>query len=300
MGSFAIGMLSFGDYGWAVPTGLVFFTGGIVVFALLIGRSQDKLAEDLKKLDLKYALDLDRLFDPDPAQRLSHLKTPSIVHDARYWSDLNASLSSDYLYREQKSWWEDLLSPETTSNIALPVIFATLAASSTGLVFAGAREKGVEEDVFALALITAFLCDMICVLVTVYFLEKISKADSAVTAAAYFLIDALVAGAMLAVPWFLFIEVATPETVFAHYLIFVAAANISTAAPSVVFLLVAITALAHRVFWPFVLRPFYNLIHAENILKPKTLGLGGLACFSVWLEIPESYEAAFREFLGLL
>jgi hypothetical protein len=300
MGSFAIGMLSFGDYGWAVPTGLVFFAGGIVVFALLIGRSQDKLAKDLEKRDLKYAEDLDRLFYPDPAQRLSHLKTPSIVHDARYWSDLNASLTSDYLYREQKSWWEDLLSPDTTSNIVLPVIFATLAASSTGLVFAGAREKGVDENVFILALITAFVCDMICVLVTVYFLEKISRAGSAVTAAGFFLVDALVAAAMLAVPWILFTEVVAADTKIAHYLIFVAAANISTAAPSVVFLLVAITALAHRIFWPLILRPFYNLIHAENILKPRTLGVAGLTCFSVWLEIPESYEAAFREFLGLL
>ncbi|WP_282610341.1 hypothetical protein [Pelagibius sp. Alg239-R121] len=303
MGTFAIGMLSFGDYGWAVPTGIVLFTIGIFVFALLIGRQQDKLAAELEETSLKTL----RKYTDEPfnlprvdVHKALFADKPGFGRSAQQWRDLQDALSDDPLYRQKKPWWQDAISSDNTSNFIMPVVIATLAFSSTGLVFAGAQDKGVGEGVFMMSLITAFICDAVCVLITVFFLEKISKAKSAVAAATYFLIDAVVAGAMLAVPWMLFAWVADQDTTFAHYLVFVAAANLSTAIPSVVFLLVAVTTLAHRLFWPILLRPCYNLIHAEKITKPKTLGLAGLACFSVWLEVPESYRASLKEFLNLL
>ncbi len=309
MGTFAIGMLSFGNYGWAVPTGVVLFSMGIVAITLVIGRQQDKLAEEFERTQLvmldKYADDSLNIPTAGPIAGLrskhEHL-TESAKHlrSLERMAGLEGLSEHGSLYEAKKPWWSEAFSSDNTSNMVSSIVLATLAFSSTGLVFAGAQEKGVDEGVFMLALFTAFVCDAVCVLITVYFLEKISTAKSAVTAAVYFLIDAIVAGAMLVVPWILFVWVADQETTFAHYLIFVAAANLSTLVPSVVFLLVALMALAHRLFWPFLLRPFYNLIHADKIMKPKTLGLAGLACFSVWLDVPEGYGRLFKEFLNLI
>lgn len=299
MGSFVIGMLSFGDYGWAVPTGLALFSVGIVAFAFVMGGQQDRLRKQLEDTILeKYGSDPFQL--PAKPGALFSKENVTIGYRAPDWPELQNSLASFSPYEKKKTWWEELLSPEGSSRFLMPVLLASIAFSSTGLVFSEAKERGVDEGVFFLSLFTAFVCDAVCVLITVYFLEKISEANSAMTAAAYFLIDAIVAGAMLAVPWMLFIWVAAQDTTLAHYLVFVAAANLSTLVPSVVFLLVAVTALAHRLFWPVLLRPFYNLIHAEKIMKPKTLGLAGLACFTVWLDVPEGYRAVFKEFLNIL
>ncbi len=299
MGSFVIGMLSFGDYGWAVPTGLTLFTVGIIAFAFIMGGPQDRLRKQLEDSILEKYGD-DPLYPSGKRGPLFSKQNITIGYRAPDWPDLQRSLASLAPYEKKKAWWEELLSPEGSSRFLMPVLLASIAFSSTGLVFSEAKERGVDEGVFFLSLFTAFVCDAVCVLITVYFLEKISTAKSAVVAAAYFLIDALVAGAMLIVPWILFARVVEPDTTLAHYLIFVAAANLSTLVPSVVFLLVALTALAHRLFWPVLLRPFYNLIHAEKIMKPKTLGLAGLACFTVWLDIPEGYNDFFKEFLNLL
>ena len=297
MGSFVIGMLSFGDYGWAVPTGLALFSVGIVAFAFIMGGPQDRLRKQLEDSVLeKYGAD--PLYPSGKHGPLFSKKNITIGYRAPDWPDLQRSLASLAPYEKKKSWWEEILSPEGSSRFLMPVLLASIAFSSTGLVFSEAKERGVDEGVFFLSLFTAFVCDAVCVLITVYFLEKISTVKSAVIAAAYFLIDAIVAGAMLAVPWVLFAELAEPDTTLAHYLIFVAAANLSTLVPSVVFLLVALTALAHRLFWPVLLRPFYNLIHAEKVLRPKTLGLAGLACFSVWFDIPESYQVFFKNLIN--
>lgn len=297
MGSFVIGMLSFGDYGWAVPTGLALFTVGIVAFAFIMGGPQDRLRKQLEDSILEKYGD-DPLYPSGKRGPLFSKQNITIGYRAPDWPDLQRSLASLASYEKKKAWWEELLSPEGSSRFLMPVLLASIAFSSTGLVFSEAKERGVDEGVFFLSLFTAFVCDAVCVLITVYFLEKISTAKSAVVAAAYFLIDALVAGAMLIIPWILFARVVEPDTTLAHYLIFVAAANLSTLVPSVVFLLVALTALAHRLFWPVLLRPFYNLIHAEKIMKPKTLGLAGLACFTVWLDIPESYQAFFKNLMN--
>lgn len=299
MGTFVVGMLSFGDYGWAVPTGLALFSIGIVVFAFMMGGPQDRLRKELEDSILKKYID-DPFPLPENRGQIFSKQNITIGYRAPDWPELQKSLSSFEPYEKKKAWWEELLSPDGSSKFLMPALLASLAFSSTGLVFSDAKERGVDEGVFFLSLFTAFVCDAVCVLITVYFLEKISEARSAIAAAAYFLVDALVAGAMLAVPWMLFVWVAQQETTLAHYLVFVTAANLSTLVPSVIFLLVAVTALAHRLFWPFLLRPFYNLIHAEKIMKPKTLGLAGLACFSVWLDVPEGYRDVFKEFLNLL
>lgn len=304
MSTFAIGMLSIGGYGWAVPTGLTLFSVGILAFALMIGREQDKLAAELEKTKLE---NLDKYADlvsegpgRDLHKRLLTKPGPLLVQNPNYWTNLDLPYSNELLDQNKKTWWEEAFSSENLPKLLIPTVLAVLSFSSTGFVFADSQEKGVGEGIFLLALLTAFICDAVCVLVTIYLLEKISSAESAVVAAVYFLIDALLAGAMLAVPWALFIWVAEQDTTLAHLSVFIAAANLSNIVPSIVFLLVAVTALAHRLFWPFLLRPFYNLIHAEKIAKPKTLGAAGLACFSVWLEIPEGYRSVFEGFLGLL
>lgn len=302
-GTFVMGMISVDDYGWAVPTGLAFFSVGILAFALMIGREQDKLTAELEKTRLenldKYADLLSQGPVRDSRERLFAERGPSLDRSLDYWKNLDGSFNNSPLKENKRSWWEDPFSSENLPNIIIPAVLAVLAFSSAGFVFADAQEKGVGEGIFLLSLLIAFICDAVCVLVTIYFLEKISSATSAVVGAGFFLIDALLAGAMLAIPWMLFIWVAEPDTTLAHLSIFIAAANLSNIVPSIVFLLVAITAVAHRLFWPFILRPFYNLIHAEKITKPKTLGVAGFACFSVWLDVPESYRSSFEEFLKL-
>lgn len=302
MCTFAIGMLSIGGYGWAVPTGITLFSAGILAFALMIGREQDKLAAEFERTRLenldKYADLLSDRLDRDTHEGGFIKSGQSLLQNPEYWSSLDLPYSNDPLEQSKNSWWEDAFSSENLPKLLLPSALAVLSFSSTGFVFADAQEKGVGEGIFLLALLIAFICDAVCILVTIYLLEKISDAKSAVIAAAYFLVDAFLAGAMLAIPWMLFIWVAEQGTTLAHLSVFVAAANLSNIVPSIVFLLVAATALAHRLFWPFLLRPFYNLIHAEKITKPKTLGAVGLACFSVWIEIPESYETSFKNLLN--
>ncbi len=292
MASFAVGMLTFGDYGWAVPTGLALFLVGIVVLALWIGRGQDRFLEEIERRHIDRLVDLYDLKQPHrpPINPLGQSQNHSL-----YTAGIHAPLQP---FEVKKSWWEDLL--EQLPNSLLPLVFLGLSGSSLSLVFAGASDKGVGADLFIMAVLTAFTCDCICLLVTMVVLEKIAEGRNPFVAAGLLLIDATIAAAMLVLPWAAFLWVAEPDGKAAHYLIFVAAANISTAVPSLVLLLVAFMTLTHRLFWPLVLRPFYNLIHAEKITRPKTMGAAGLACLSVWIDLPESLRPYLDKLLGLL
>lgn len=180
-------------------------------------------------------------------------------------------------------------------------VFVTLATSSTGLVLAGAIEHGVGTMTFLLAILTAFFCDAASIWVTMDMLDRLRRTRTALAAAGWLLLDAAVAAAMLLIPLALYLFVVARQSGIGTFLVFLASANVSTALPSLAYLLIALGLLLHRLLWPLLLRPFYNLVHAERIRHPKAIGALGLALLlACWPEVFTPLRPLVEEVLALV
>lgn len=301
MVSFSLALSSVGDYGWAVPSGLVVFAVATVIAANM-GHSMDRSTAELRRaLDEQTARRLALLDDSPPAappRFASGLGSPDLSPSGSYLNLLlqeyerHPAIPARSPMRE--AWDETLSAWPTYLTIAL------LSTSSTGLVLSGAQERGVGTAVFVLAAITAFVCDAASILITMGVLDRLTRATSGVRAAGWLLLDAAIAGAMLAAPLALFWWVADPAGLVGTYLLFVASANVSTAAPSAVYVLAALALAAHRLLWPLVLRPFYNLVHAEQVRQPKVLAaLGAAALVAAWPGVLQPLSPLAEKLLDL-
>jgi hypothetical protein len=281
MVSFTLAMSTFGDYGWAVPTGLLLFTGGTAFAVLQFGRMTDELNERFRRDAEEREARLASLFAPrsageQPLPRSTPMRSFAGLEPT---PDLYVTRPTHSL--DAKSGWDDFMDQ-------LPgyLVVAITSTSSTGLVLAGARDRGIGAGVFFWALATAFTCAAASILVTMAVLEKLTKARNVLAAVGWLLLDALAAAAMLFVPLALFLWAVDHASAFGTYLLFVASANIATAVPSAAYLLVAAVLLAHRALWPLVLRPFYNVMHAGEVTKPKVLGAaGGALLLAAWPQV---------------
>lgn len=296
MASFCLAMSLFGDYGWAVPTGMLFFALGTGFFIVYVGRSTDQLNQAWRRereRRLSSLLELQERLNKGPAA--PHSRASRLLSDMELPAPDYDSFPSDYTRQAEPSLWERTLNEA-------PLIFLVLVlASSTGLVLSGAQEQGVGAGPFFFAMLAAFVSDFASVLVTMSVLEKLSEVRSAVAAGAWLLLDAIAAGAMLLAPLGLFWWMEDKVSPVATFLVFVASANVSTALPSAVYALAAAVLLAHRLFWPLLLRPFYNLVHAERLARPRLLATAGVVCLvAAWPRMLEPLRPIAEKVTSLL
>ncbi|HEX6070103.1 MAG TPA: hypothetical protein VFZ18_09765 [Longimicrobiaceae bacterium] len=284
MASFALAMSTVGDYGWAVPSGLL-IAGLTTVWAVTqFGAVSDRMDKEWRRR-VDESMAFDRPF-PRPRQAATDSTLASRPFSA-------ASVLGDYVtalpppsYQPPARTAVDDLMEQMPSYLLM-----VLATTSTGLVLSGARDHGVGTATFLLAFMTAFACDIASILITMALLERLVRARTTIHAAGWLLLDATAAAAMLLIPLSLVLLVVHPEGAVGTYLVFLAAANISTALPSAVYLLIALGLVLHRLLWPLVLRPFYNVVHAERLSHPKTLASLGLALLLLcWPEVLAPFE----------
>ena len=272
MGSFVLGMLTFGDYGWAVPTGLILFAFGTAWVALVGAKAWR---------------------DVDAIQSAA-LKTDT-------WSEPRLSVFSRFEAAPAKpSWWQQSL---TEMNDMLPSYLPVIVLGSSGsLVLKGALDKHIGGFTFGMAIFVSFLCDLLAIGVTIFVLNRVAQARSSISAVAWLLLDAVVAAAMVGLPWMAYAQMSGGETPVRVFFLFVAASNISTALPAAVYLLVAICALSHFLLWPTLLRPLYNLvIDSKALAKRKTLCVSGLALLGLcWPHLPHSLVSMVKGATELL
>ena len=300
MTSFTLAMSTLGDYGWAVPSGLVVFGLTTVWAVVQFGRPTDalnvRLQQELSEYrdslwrlrnDIEHNRPLDQQFGVSrEVIAATHIATEHGLMLTRAQPP-PASL--------HKQWSEELVE-------LLPMVgFVTVATSSTGLVLSGAIEHGVGTMTFLLAILTAFLCDAASIWVTMEMLDRLRRTRTAASAAGWLLLDAAVAAAMLLIPLTLYLYFVPRDGPFGTFLVFLASANLSTALPSLAYLLIALGLVLHRLLWPFLLRPFYNLVHAERIRHPKAVGALGLTLLlASWPELFTPLRPIVDEFLELV
>ena len=292
--SFALAMSVVGDYGWAVPSGLL-IAGLTTVWAVMqFGAISDRMDEEWRRRADEWTA-FDRPF-PRPRQTPADPNLASHPFSA-------ASLLADYglampppSYEAPARTFADDLMEQMPS-----YLLVVLATTSTGLVLSGAREHGVGTATFLLAFLTAFACDIASILITMALLGRLARTRTTLHAAGWLLLDAAAAAAMLLIPLALVLLVVQREGPIGTYLVFLASANISTALPSAAYLLIALALVLHRLLWPFFLRPFYNLVHAERLARPKTLGTLGLGLLLLsWPETFLPFKPIVEAALGLV
>jgi hypothetical protein len=309
--SFTLAMSLFGDYGWAVPSGLLIFALFTLYVVFHWGSVMDRTMRELHERESSFdkpSLDLylyghphfirDRRPDSrsapgSPGAASSPNAGFGDLEDLRIRYGLPFRRPPGSFHAEERPWWDGALQE------AFPYVLAFLVStSSTGLVFAGARERGVDGSVFFLAILTAFASDGTSILVTMWLLDKLEKAKTGIAAAGWLVLDALVVAAMLLIPVGLFWLAGDALGAWSNYLVFVASANLSTAAPSVVLVLVAVALVTHRALWPLLLRPFYNIVHAERMKSSKLQGTVGIALLaSAWPQVFEPFRPLVRTLL---
>ena len=281
MVSFVAGMLLFGDYGWAISTGLLLFVIGTIWLAF-VGK---RVSDDMEELR---------------SQQMDSLV--AAVRKARSLEERRLPFADrqDFYHAPRKPWWQDGLD-DLGKDIPSYIAIAILGSSGT-LVFKEALDKGINGWVFGSATFVSFVCDVIAIGVTMFALERIASARNGVHAAGWLFLDATVAAAMVGVPWAVFVQLDGGDTPLRVFLLFVAAANMSTALPAVAYVLVAATLLLHRMLWEILLRPFYNLFIDSKILqKRKTLGSGGVALLGAsWPSLSETLLSSVKQIIALL
>jgi hypothetical protein len=282
--SFGVAMSVVGDYGWAVPSGLL-IAGLTTVWAVLqFGAVSDRMNEEWRRR-VEQSIVFDR---PVPRPRNAAADPTLASHPFAA-----ASMLGDYVtalpprtYEPPRRSAADELMEQMPS-----YLLVVLATTSTGLVLSGAREHGVGTATFVFAFMTAFACDIASILITMALLERLARTRTTHHAAAWLLLDAVAAAAMLVIPLALVLFVVHREGPVGTYLVFLASANISTALPSAAYVLLAAGLVLHRLLWPLVLRPFYNLVHAERLGHPKTLGALGLGLLLLsWPEAVQPFQ----------
>jgi len=278
-GSFLVGMWFYGDYGWAVPSGILIFAVGTAWLAFVGKQISD---------------DLDKISDPRnrPFDRLD------IINNGNSRSSLfDQSYAS---FERPKSWWEDAL--EAFKKEAPAYIPMIVIGSSGTLVFNEALDKGIDGWVFGSAIFVSFVCDIIAIGFTMVALEKISRVTSGIAASGWLFVDACVAVTMVGGPWLLFVYLGSGGTPFQVFLLFVAAANLSTALPAIFYILIAVTLLLHRMLWTILLRPFYiYFINSKLLHNRKLQGSSGLTLLGIsWPGLFEEVEPFVKQFMTLL
>ena len=267
--SFSLALSVVADYGWAVPTGLLIFALLGAWFVSTAWDVQRRFATDMEILERRstetFRTYNSNLFGSDLATRFPELVARPLPREKTSW---------------EKSWWDDL--PQTVINY-LPIILLT---SSSGLVLAGAKAKGAGSGVFIMSGMTAFTADVISITVTMLILEKLKTTRTSATASAWLLLDAVVAAALLLIPFALFLWVVDQQSTLGRYSLFVASSNISTAAPSVAYVAVAMALLLHRVFWPLLVRPIYGVVAGKKIISAKVLAFAGITLLvTAWPQV---------------
>jgi hypothetical protein len=297
--SFSVALSTLGDYGWAVPSGLLVFGLTTVWAVMQFGGPSDRMYRELESEVMAYQRSLWQLRDDvESGRRIGTIAGAAreIPQPIPLASDRGLIFTPPPARSPpQRSWSDEMLE-------YLPMAaFATLVTSSTGLVLAGAIERGIGTGPFLFAILTAFVCDAVSVYVTMEMLERLGRTRTALTAAGWLLFDATIAAAMLLIPLALHLYLFKGEGSVGTFVVFLASANVSTALPSLAYLLIALGLLLHRLLWPAVLRPFYNVVHAERIQHPKTLGMLGLALLAAsWPEMLSPLRPLVEEVLGLL
>lgn len=290
--SFSLALTAVGDYGWAIPSGLLVFA---VTTAWVVAQfgSDGAFREKLAREQLKY----DEPLSIAPSDAFRGLTSPRLARAERLVHDLGLNFPPPHQppAPENPAWLDEVTTQVPT------YILALLVSSSTGLVLSGAIERGVGTGTFLFAILTAFTCDAISILVTMRMLDHLTHTRTTVRAAGWLLLDAAVAAAMFLIPFALFRYLFAGDALIGSFLVFVASANISTAIPSVVYVLLAAGLVLHRLLWPLLLRPFYNVVHAERMRHPKTLGSIGLALLvASWPEILTPFEPLVETLLDLV
>jgi hypothetical protein len=261
---------------------LIFAVG--TVWLALIGK---QISDDLDKSSERYLLK----DDDDTLRRLDVL------------SDIQKSSVSGGGYHDtgrHKPWWQD--AAETLNKDAPVYIPAVVFGSSGTLVFNEALDKGIDGWVFGSAILVSFVCDALAIGFTMYAIERIIEARNGVIASFWLLLDAGAAAAMVAVPWILFTGLGRGSDPFQVFLLFVAAANLSTALPAIAYVLIAATLLLHRLLWTILLRPFYVFFVNSRVLHNRKLqASSGLALLAIsWPGLGEKVTPWVKQLIVVL
>jgi len=75
--------------------------------------------------------------------------------------------------------------------------------------------------------------------------------------------------------------------------------NITTALPTIAYLLLSFIIMLHLLIWPSILRPFYNMLDSKIFERKRSLATVGVSLISVAL-FPESVNDVFSDVIDLL
>lgn len=134
--------------------------------------------------------------------------------------------------------------------------------------------------------ITSIGSDFLSISIIRYFLKKIASAKNIFFASSLLFIMTIIASSLVLVaPWtgldqFLmagWFNENSIEAFLEDIFVLLVASNLTTALPIIVYFLIAISILTHKILWPFLLRFVYSLISINLLEKRKQIFIAGIA-----------------------